>query len=396
MSGVSGRPGAGPSLVLIGGGHSHVEVLRRFGRHPIAGVELTVISPDRYTPYSGMLPGYVAGHYSWSDAHIDLARLARSARARFIQDGAKGLALRSRTVHCESGLAIDWDRLSINVGSTPRPEAPGAAGHAVAVKPINRFNERWLALLERVRRAGGRLRIAVVGGGAGGVELLLAMQFRLRNECTALGQDADRLEFMLFSRGRHILPTHSPRVRLRFQRVLARRGIALYCNAAVTAVDESGLRTRDGQWHPADEVIWVTGAAGPDWLRGSGLALDSLGFIQIRESLQTITDPDVFAAGDIASMVRHPREKAGVIAVRQGPPLAANLRRSLTGRPVRAWHPQRHWLALISTGDRYAVASRGSLGIGGRWLWHCKDWIDRRFMRRYRLPGDRTGSGPGT
>ncbi|MEX0431196.1 FAD-dependent oxidoreductase [Spiribacter insolitus] len=384
----SSGPGTGRKLLLIGGGHSHVEVLRRFGRHPVADMALTLLSRDRHTPYSGMLPGYVAGHYRWADVHIDLARLARFAGARFIQDTATGLMLEDRTVRCESGYVLPWDRLSLNIGSTPSLEATGAAEHAVAVKPIHRFNDRWLALLARVREGSRRLRIAVVGGGAGGVELLLAMQYRLRRECHALGQDPDRLAFALFTRGRTILPTHPTGVQRRFLHVLAERGIGLHCGTAVSAVDATGLETEDGRHHRADEVVWVTRAGGPEWLCETGLALDSQGFIKVRESLQTVTDPDVFAAGDIASMVRHPREKAGVVAVRQGPPLAANLRRSLTGRPVRAWRPQRHWLALISTGDRYAVASRGWLGFGGRWLWHCKDWIDRRFMRRYRTRDD--------
>ena len=386
------RPSPDPigsrGATLVGGGHSHVEVLRRFGRRPVSGARLTLISRDRHTPYSGMLPGYVAGHYNWADVHIDLVPLAAFAGARFIQDSATGLDLESRILHCESGRDIHWERLSINTGSTPSIAAPGAVEHAMAVKPIHRFNDRWLALLARVRTGAGRLRIAVVGGGAGGVELLLAMQHRLRGECRALGRDPDTLVFALFTRGRYILPTHAASVQRRFLRVLTERGVELHCGQAVRGVNETGLETIDGRHHRADEVIWVTGASGPEWLRESGLALDPQGFIQVRDSLQSITDPAVFAAGDIASMIHHPREKAGVVAVRQGPPLADNLRRSLTRRPVRPWRPQRRWLALISTGNQYAVASRGASGAEGRWLWHCKDWIDRRFMRRYRMDRD--------
>ena len=376
-------------LVLVGGGHSHVEVLRRFARRPPpAGVRLTLLTRARYTPYSGMLPGYVAGHYAWDAAHIDLGQLAAFADARLVEDTAVGLSLDSRSVQLAGGESITYDCLSINIGSTPCPSAPGASEHATAVKPIPAFDAHWRRLLTRVRERTAPLRIAVVGGGAGGVELLLAMQYRLRRERRALGGDPDQLAFTLFTRSPQPLPSHAASVQRRFRRLLAARGVTLQCGRTVTRVDPHGLMTDDG-FHPADEVIWVTQAGGAPWLRDSGLALDPQGFIAVRETLQSVTDPAVFAAGDIASMTAHPREKAGVIAVRQGPPLARNLRRAVAGRPLKPWRPQRHWLGLISTGDRYAVASRGPFSAEGRWLWHYKDWLDRRFMRRFRTPAVR-------
>ncbi|KAF0285097.1 selenide, water dikinase SelD [Spiribacter sp. SSL99] len=385
-------------IILIGGGHSHVGVLRRFGMKPVPGVRLTLICRDTHTPYSGMLPGYVAGHYSYDDVHIDLRRLAEFAGARFLRTEAIGVDREGRRVLCSDRPAVPYDRLSINIGSTPRvTDSAGAADHAVAVKPIHRFNDRWLALLERVRTNPGPMHIAVVGGGAGGVELLLAMHHRLRNELQALGCDPDLLAFTLFTRGGAVLPTHAPNVRQRFTRVLAERGIAVHCNAEVTGVDATGLSTLDGQHHAADEVVWVTRAGGADWLRDTGLALDDSGFIQVTDTLQTVTDANVFAAGDIASMVNHPREKAGVFAVRQGRPLARNLRLSLMDREPVPYRPQRHWLALISTGDQYAVASRGPFGAEGRALWRYKDWIDRRFIARFNdLPAmeERGSTGP--
>ncbi|MDR9454509.1 MAG: selenide, water dikinase SelD [Spiribacter sp.] len=371
-------------IVLVGGGHSHVGVLRRFGMKPAPGIRLTLICRDTHTPYSGMLPGYVAGHYAYDDVHIDLRRLAEFAGARFLRTEATGIDRAGQQVICSDRPAIPYDRLSINIGSTPKlSDTGGAADHAVAVKPIHRFNDRWLALLERVRSTPGPMRIAVVGGGAGGVELLLAMQHRLRSELKALKQNPDLLAFALFTRGRTVLPTHAPNVQRRFARVLGERGVAVHCNAEVTGVDATGLTTVDGQHHHADEVVWVTRAGGAPWLRDTGLALDDSGFIQVTDTLQTVTDPNVFAAGDIASMVNHPREKAGVFAVRQGRPLARNLRLSLEDREPQPYRPQRHWLALISTGDQYAVASRGPFGAEGAALWRWKDWIDRRFMARF-------------
>ncbi len=371
-------------IVLVGGGHSHVGVLKRFGMDPVPGVRLSVICRDTHTPYSGMLPGYIAGHYSYDEVHLDLRALAEFAGARFFRDEAVGLDRAGGKVLCRTRPPVPYDLLSINIGSTPRlANVPGAAEHAVPVKPINGFNQRWLALLARTRARTGVTRIAVVGGGAGGVELTLAMQYRLRDELRALGRDPDELQMHLVTRDAHILPTHNAAVRRSFARVLIDRGVVLHVGAEVQQVDAGGIRTARGESLDADEVVWVTSASGASWLRDTGLALDADGFIQVTDTLQTATDARIFAAGDIAAMVNHPREKAGVFAVRQGPPLARNLRLAVMGHALRPYRPQRRWLALISTGDRYAVASRGALKLQGAWLWHWKDRIDRRFMRKF-------------
>ncbi|MEX2239206.1 MAG: selenide, water dikinase SelD [Burkholderiales bacterium] len=375
-------------IVLVGGGHSHVAVLRRFGMQPMPGVRLTLICSDTHTPYSGMLPGYIAGHYSYDDVHIDLSRLARFAGARFLRAEALGLDRGAGRVLCRERPPVAYDWLSINIGSTPQMDGvAGAQAHVVPVKPIHAFDARWRLLLERVRKHAGTTRIAVVGGGAGGVELTLAMQYRLRNELRASGRDPEELGFHLLTQDADILPTHNAAVRRAFDRVLARRGVVVHHNAEVNEVSATRLRTADGETVDADEIVWVTQAGGAPWLRDTGLALDGEGFIQVRDTLQSVTDPRVFAAGDIAGMVNHPLEKAGVFAVRQGPPLAENLRRAVEGRALKAYRPQRRWLALVSTGDRHAVASRGGLGFEGDWVWRWKDWIDRRFMAKFnRLP----------
>ena len=375
-------------IVLIGGGHSHVGVLRRFGMHPLPGVRLTLICRDTHTPYSGMLPGYIAGHYGYDEVHIDLSRLAEFAGARFLRDEAVGLDRAERRVLCRDRPPVRYDELSINIGSTPQmSQVAGAAEHAVPVKPINRFDGRWQRLLERIRNHAGTTRIAVVGGGAGGVELTLAMQFRLRNELRAAGRNPDELSFHLLTSGADILPTHNDRVRAAFERVLTERGVILHRAAEVNQVSADRLQTTAGETVEVDEVVWVTAAGGAPWLRDTGLALDEAGFIKVLDTLQSVTDPKVFAAGDIASMVNHPLEKAGVFAVRQGRPLAENLRRAVQGKPLAPYRPQSRWLALISTGDRNAVASRGAVFFEGSWVWRWKDWIDRRFMDKFgKLP----------
>ncbi|CAN0381847.1 unnamed protein product, partial [Phaeothamnion confervicola] len=303
---------------------------------------------------------------------------------RPVADEVIGIDRAAQKVLCRNRPPVPYDQLSINIGSTPMlGDVPGAAEYAVPVKPINAFNRRWLALLERVVSHPGATSIAVVGAGAGGVELTLAMQYRLRNELRAVGRDPGELTFHLLDSGDGVLPTHNAPVRRAFGEALAARGVILHANAKVVKVSERQLHAGGGLVLEADEIVWVTRAAGAPWLRGTGLALDEGGFIQVRDSLQTVTDPDVYAAGDIAAMVDQPREKAGVFAVRQGPPLAENLRRAVEGSPPLPYRAQRNWLALISTGDKYAVGSRGFLHFQGALVWRWKDWIDRRFMRRF-------------
>jgi selenide, water dikinase len=371
-------------IVLIGGGHSHVGVLRSFAMRPMAGVRVTLICNDPDTPYSGMLPGYVAGHYSFDDVHIDLSRLAVHAGARFIAAEVIGLDRDARRVVLRDRPALPYDVVSLNIGSTPQmTRVTGAARHVVAVKPISRFNQRWLALRERVLSGRERMTIAVVGAGAGGVELLLAMQHRLAIDLASRGRAGQEPVFHLFTSDDQILRTHNVAVRRHFDDLLVHRGVVVHREAEVSEVQAGRLQTRGGGWHAMDEVIWVTQAGGAGWLNETGLALDGNGFLRVDSFLRCVNEPKVFAAGDIAAWPDPPLEKAGVFAVRMGRPLAENLRRAVSGQALLPYRPQRRWLALISTGGRHAVASRGALYLAGDWVWRWKDWIDRRFMRRF-------------
>jgi selenide, water dikinase len=364
-------------LVLVGGGHAHVHVLKRFGMRPAPGVRVTLVARDVETPYSGMLPGYVAGHYSFDECHIDLLRLARFAGARLVHDEAVGLDRARREVLCRDHPPIRYDLVSLDIGITPRREAvPGAAEHTVSVKPIDRFAGRWEALLARAAGAGW-LKLAVVGGGAGGVELALAARHRLAGllgrapEITLVTKEA-------------LLPSHNARVRAKFARILDARGIRVAAGEPVIRVEPGRLILAGGETIAFDEALWVTEAAAAPWLAETGLARDPGGFVETDEYLRSPSDAAVFAAGDVAAMRGHARDKAGVYAVHAGPPLAANLRRALAGAPLRNAVPQRRALALIGTGDRRAVASRGEWAAEGAWVWRLKQWIDRRWMRGYR------------
>ena len=360
--------------MLVGGGHSHVAVLRRFGMRPLAGVRLTLVSPDIHTPYSGMLPGFVAGHYGFDDIHIDLARLARFAGARLFLDEVTGIDPDARLVRCAGRPAVPYDLLSVNAGSTPNTAGvAGAAEHAVPVKPIAGFASRWAALLERARAHAG-LRIGVVGGGAGGVELMLALAHRLRGGGHA---------FDLVTRDSEVLTGHGSGAARRLRRRLEAAGVCVHTGFRVAEVGPGSLRDGSGASLALDEILWATEAAAPPWLRDSGLAVDAQGFLRVDDCLRSTSHGTVFGAGDAAASVTHPRPKSGVFAVRQGRPLARNLRRAALGRGLRPFAPQRRFLSLISTGPRHAVAARGGWSLEGRWAWRWKDRIDRRFMRRF-------------
>lgn len=364
-------------LVLVGGGHAHVHVLKSFDRRPVPGVRLTLVTRDLDTPYSGMIPGLIAGHYTPQDCHIDLRRLARIAGARLIHAEAVGIDRGAQQVLLSGQPPVRYDRLSLDIGSRPALDVPGAAEHAIPLKPIDGLVERWGRLADRLCAAMHPQRVTMVGGGAAGVEVILSMHHALGRRCPAALP-----RFTLVTRG-PLLTGHAPRVARIFRRVLAERGIALHEEADVARVEADALHLADGTRLACDAVVWATEAGAAPWLAETGLALDPRGFVLVDAALRSVTDPRIFAAGDVAAVQPHPRPKAGVFAVRQGPPLAANLRRALAGGEPKPFTPQRRILALIGTGDARAVASRGPLVAEGAWVWRLKQWIDRRWIRGY-------------
>ncbi len=371
-------------LVLVGGGHSHVSVLRKFGMKPLPGVRLTVICRDVHTPYSGMLPGMIAGHYSYDDAHIDLGPLSQFAHARFYHSDVTRIDTVNKRVLCDNRPPVPYDLLSVNIGSAPATHlVSGATENSVPVKPIARFFAHWEAMRDRMLNRTEPARIGVVGGGAGGVELLLSVQYRLQTMLQQQGRTADHLEFHLFTNQNAVLHTHNEKVSAIFARVLAERGVVVHTGHAVSNVEPGRLHCDDGSSFELDEILWVTSAGAAPWLKESGLDVDENGFVAVNDFLQSTSHPDIFAAGDIAAVLNHPRPKSGVFAVRQGAPLTENLRRRLQSRRLKPFTPQKDFLGLISTGNKYAVASRGNWAREGKLLWRWKDWIDRRFMRKY-------------
>jgi len=367
-------------LILIGGGHSHVQVLQSLATDPVAGLRTTIISRDVMTPYSGMLPGYVAGHYNWREIHIDLAPLAAAAGARLIEDHVEALDPREQRIITAGRPPIRYDLLSINSGSAPSLEhIIDADRFGIPVKPINLFVPKWQALLRQLREFDGeRFRLAIVGGGAGGVELALAIRYRLE-----VVEQIDSVEILLISAADRLLLGHNDGVRERMRKLLSDRRLDVHLSARVTSVRDGALETDVDGSIQVDEVLWVTQAAPQAWPAAAGLAVDESGFVLVNDKLQSISHPTIFAAGDIATIESNPRPKAGVFAVRQAPVLAENLKRTSMGQPLRSYKPQTEFLTLISTGGRHAIASRGDFAAQGWWVWRWKNWLDRRFMERF-------------
>lgn len=377
-------------LVLLGGGHAHVAVLKAFGQRPLANTRLVLVSPYDDTPYSGMLPGMIAGHYSRDEIHLDLPPLSAFARADFIRGRAVGLDLSTRQIQLENGEPVAFDVLSIDTGSTPtRAGIPGAVDFAIAVKPIHQLLHRLPELDEQfLRHRETPLHLVTVGGGAGGVELTLSLQHRLRASANRNGLPDKLLQCTIITGSTNILPGHHRRVVARFEAILRQRGIRVLTNDPAVKVQPSRVVCESGRETAYDTLFWTTNAAAPEWPAQAGLATDANGFIAVNSFLQSTSHDFVFAAGDVATLVKNPCPKSGVYAVRQGPPLARNLRAVLRGLPMESYHPQRLSLNLISTGNRQAVASRGGICVSGGWVWYLKRFIDQKWMRGYRKIAD--------
>ncbi|MDK3019513.1 selenide, water dikinase SelD [Pseudodonghicola flavimaris] len=359
-------------LVLVGGGHAHALVLRMWGMDPLPGTRVTVINPGPTAPYSGMLPGFVAGHYRRDDLDIDLVRLARFAGARVVLGQCEGIDPAARLIHVPGRPPIGYDLCSVNVGITSTmPALPGFAEHAVPAKPLGPFASRWSAYLA----AEGPARVAVIGGGVAGAELILAMAHALK----ARGRPA---ELVLVERAR-ALSALGRAAAGPLRAALAAHGVTIREGVEIAAIGPDGLRLADGTRIAADFITGAAGARPYDWIADTGLRLHD-GFIAVDEYLQS-SDPAIFAAGDCAHLSAAPRPKAGVYAVREAPVLLANLRTRLseTG-PLRRYRPQKDYLKLISLGGQSALGEKWGLPFSGPAIWRWKNRIDQRFMDRFR------------
>lgn len=378
-------------LVLLGGGHSHLAVLMYLAKNPLPGLDITLVSKDINTPYSGALPAYISGTYTEDDLYIDLRPLAIMAGARIVQAQVEGLDLETKQIQCPGRPPICFDYLSINIGSQPNTAIiPGAAEFAVAVKPIDAFLRRWQVLslaAQNTLNASLPYKLTIVGGGPASVELASALHQAILAQCNK-GKKA--LQTHILTSADSILGGHSKKAQNLATKSLSEKGIIVRCGVEVTTIEQGQIHMISGaqqELMQSDCCIIATGASPAKWLAGTGLDLDEQGFLRVNSKLQSSSHPWVFAAGDIASIIGKPRPKSGVYAVRQGLPLAKNLRRFALGKSLYNYRPQNKALALLSMGDGSAIASRGGFAVQGRWVARWKDMIDRAFVKKYsKLP----------
>jgi selenide,water dikinase len=364
-------------LLLVGAGHAHLEILRRQILAPLP-VELTLIAPGPLHHYSGMVPGYLQGTYTEEEISFRIRELVERAGGRFVQARAVGIDPEGRTVRLdgEPGVSkIAYDLVSFAVGSnTAGIEAPEVAGHAQRIKPIGKATE----LKERLRElaeGGGEAPVAVVGGGAAGIEIALALARVLEKA---------RPEITVVEAGGEILDGYSERCRRRVRRILDRRVVAVRTGRRVTAAHADAAELEGGERLPARLTVWLTGAVAWPLFQGSGLPLDDRGFLLVDDALRSTGDRRVFAVGDCGTLVNHPKTpKAGVYAVREAPVLWESLKAAVSGGEPPRYRPQESFLSLLNTADGKAVLRWKGLVSHSRWAWRLKDRIDRRFMARY-------------
>ncbi|MEH6443370.1 MAG: selenide, water dikinase SelD [Oceanospirillaceae bacterium] len=391
-------------IVLIGGGHSHAIVIKMWGMKPVAGVRLTLISNAVDTPYSGMLPGLVSGHYHFDETHIDLFKLCAWAGVRFLKADVTGFDPVQKRISLLNRPSVDYDIVSINTGSTPNiHKTPGAAQFATGVKPIAQFYQKWLQLQQSMQNAQKPLNIALVGAGAGGFELILAMHHAwhktVKSSCSSSFENTEdgeynhnlKHQFHWIVSGDKVLTNHNSSVQKQALKHCEALGITVHFNFVVKQVTAQQLIAEDNSSSAmlnsnsekslvVDQVIWCTAASAASWPGLAGLSLDKQGFIAINDQLQSLSHSDVFAAGDVATQINSPRPKAGVFAVRQGPVLFKNLCRAVLQKPLLTHRPQHSFLSLLATGNKYAIASKGPFSISGNWVWQWKNHIDQKFM----------------
>ncbi|NOQ14842.1 MAG: hypothetical protein GQ583_10265, partial [Methyloprofundus sp.] len=362
-------------LVLVGGGHSHALVLRKWAMNPLPGVRITLISPQTMTPYSGMLPGLIAGHYSFAQTHIDLVKLSLWANIRFIQDSVTAIDVETNTIELKNRPAIEFDIVSIDIGSTPNQQIEGSAEFTTPVKPISEFYQRWNLIQEQAQQ--NKIKsLAVVGGGAGSVEVIMAIAYKLQHNNSSI-------QYHLVTAAEDILPSYNRSVINRVKQQLNNYHINIHASARVKKLSQGIIHCQNTDPVLADEIIWCTQASGSTWLQQSKLECDDLGFMKVRQTLQSLHYDHVFAAGDIANMVANPRPKAGVYAVRQAQTLFHNLRAVLLNQALVEYKPQSGFLSLLALGEKQATGSKSLLSFSGDWVWRWKDSIDVKFMNQF-------------
>lgn len=367
------------NIVLLGVGHTNAHVLKMWRMQPLDGANLICVSDFPLVSYSGMLPGVLAGLYPQEQMEIDLVRLCTASGARLIVDRVTGVDVTHRELQFGSRPPLRYDWLSIGIGSRPRVDGIDVVcpERLLAIKPMQTFLQRLDQAFQRLPDSRtARPTITVIGGGVGGIEIACCLRNRLQQHFPG----GFSLRMVSASEvGSGLLPATVARVGDLFRK----RDVELVEGSPVGEIGDGEIVLQNGRRLASDLNLLATGAVASEFLKSVPLPRDARGFLLTRATLQSIGNDRVFAVGDSGTLEENPTEKAGVFAVRQGPILWKNLRRSLQGRSLMAYRPQTGFLKLLNQGDGSAIAEYMGRSLAGRWAWKLKDRIDRRFMSMY-------------
>ena len=357
-------------LLLVGGGHGHVYVLKQLQKMSWPHVEVALLSPSRFQYYSGMFAGFVEGLYSLEQIRIDLAKLASRAGIKWVPGSAVKIDPHLQIVFTDQGETLDYDMVSFDIGSlTSGEEISGVAEYAEVIKPTH-------VLPQVLQRLATPNKIVVVGGGASGIELSLAIHARRRKD----GQPAC---VKLVSAG-HLLHDYGGSVSEKTANIIRSKGVDLCLNCRVKTVEPHYLVTASGNRIPFDAIIWLAGPRAHSVFRESGLGVDEQGYLMVNPTLQAIDFPNIFGIGDCISIAGYPQlAKAGVYAVRESPILWHNILSYTLEKTPRIYHPQVDFLSILSTGGQQALLLYKGTAWHGKWVWRLKKQIDTSFMRKY-------------
>jgi selenide,water dikinase len=373
-------------IVLVGAGNAHLLFVRRWGMKPLPGVAVALVNDTATVPYSAMVPGSIAGEYDRAEMRIDLVRLCATNGVRLIAEPITRLDISARRIQFANRPSLGFDILSLGLGSIPTLP-PGAEQFrwSLTLRPLSQLLSQLDRLESDLQHSFQPFHLVVVGGGASGCELTLAIRKRFAR--------FPKFRLSLVHSGSRLLPHYPARTAAKFASELQAHGIAVRLNARVVQADSQHLFLDNGVQMSCDGVLWATNAAPPRVLQEAGLSLDARGFLLVHETLQTATDPHVFGTGDCVAFPAYPNlPRNGVMAVRQGRVLHDNIVALLNKRPLISFRPQKRWLSLLNTANGEAVAGYGSLATAGRWARRLKDRIDRSWTAKFAGPPLRPGS----
>lgn len=376
-------------LVLLGAGNAHIHVLSTLASHALPDIKITLITPYPRQLYSGMVPGFVAGHYTLDDCVIPLEPLLKKTTVQWLPRRVTALNANQCTLTLDDGSEISYDWLSVNTGPVQERKRleqtlPGVCEYGLFVRPLEGFGALWPRVTELAQNTA--LRVVVLGGGAAGIELAMAMAYRLPTATVTL-----------VTGGAAVGANYTPAVQQRIVKALVRRNITVLVDTAVSIQKEEVLLA-SGTRQACDVPVIATSAQAPAWLEDTSLtlneagilsaalrlAVDEHGFIAVDACQRSTSHPNIFAAGDVSTRMDLPLARSGVYAVRAGPALTKNLTAVIAGQEPSPHMPPEKTLNLLSCANQTAIASWGNYSAQGRWVWWLKDWIDRSFIKRYR------------